>query len=141
MTSIRVRSARQAAMSCCGATKPRRSPATLTTRTPLSSRARSGRVTALCSMLVVTTRSPGARNPNSARFSAAVPLAVKTTRAGSPTPNSSATDSRAARTTREASRLIRWAPRPGLPATSASTVAMAAATPGGFGKEVAALSR
>ena len=121
--------------------EPSRAHGTTITRTPARSSARRGRITALCSMLVVTTRSPGRTMPRSARLSACVAFSVKITRSGSRTWNSSAMASRASYTIRPASMDRRCPERPGLPPARSRKFDIARITASGFGNDVAALSR
>jgi len=74
-------------------------------------------------------------------FSASVALRAKTIRAGSGAPNSAASWDLVASTAVCAAIARAWPDRPGLPALCSRKSTMLSATAGGFGNEVAALSR
>ena len=98
-------------------------------------------MTALCSMLLTMQWSPGFSQPRSAIFSPIVFPAVKMQRVGSPWRKSRHRPSRSSRVVIPASWALAYTPRLMDAPTSVRYRAMAAATAGGLGKEVAALSR
>ena len=80
--------------------------------------------------------------PLMAMFSASVQFIVNTTRSGvAPAPTNRARARRVASTIRLAPAAIRWPPRPGLAPKACMNAVAPAWTRGGFGNDVAALSR